>query len=744
MKKYIIIIWLVCAVLYSKAQKQDSIRDISELSIEEIINLKVVTASLKEEKIITAPSNITVITKAMIEDRGYQTLVEICEDLPGFDFLIFNDGAGEITTFSKNRGVGDMGNQKILIMVDGIIQNSISFNWSTLWSYEALLHNLDRIEVIQGTGSAIYGAQAFTGIINFITKSNYEGIYASAGYGVNNTMEIKLLYGTKVSEDFNLSASLKKYNTDGDDGNRYDPGNYFHGHVAPYTLTENFDESGEYVTNVPNPRGGEPIPDGFANWYDALSCHLKLSNSNSEFGAFFWDFDRGSSCYLAGYEYYLTGKNHRSHQRGYHVYGKSNYKLTSRLSLESNIVYRTSIIMPETGIEYPWRFPGLTKSYSAYSKQGYIEERLNYNFNNNDNLLFGFRAMTSTKSERVISIGQYSDLHTSRTEASWDNRKEGIFQPKDYPSINVLETALYALFNKELFKDYLSISFGIRYDNSSEFGSIFNPRAALIFNNSDKLTIKALYGSAFRQPSIFELTGEYYGNPDLEPEKVTTYELELNSHQINNTYLKMNVFYSDMSDFISFITDTTMPSGKIYDNIEGFKVRGFSVTGNYRPFIGLHLYANYMFTQGKEDSDSSWDEIEKIALNKINFGVNYLFWKKRINLNLRVNYVGKRKAQAENKWLQTYENGYCPSYKKVNFVLTYKGFKKIQPQIIIKNLFNEQFYGIGRLNGSGFVDEYDPLTNPNPSGYVPAYHPQPGRTIMINIKFEINEKNFNI
>jgi outer membrane receptor for ferrienterochelin and colicin len=150
----------------------DTIFSAYKLSLRELSHVKVVTPSMTEQEIKDSPTNIFVISKEMILERGYLNLVEICQDIPGFDFAMFEDGGGEYNTFSKNRGVGTIGNTNIMIMVDGIIQNEISFNWSLLWNFENMLHDLEHIEIIQGPGSALYGPQAFTGIINFITKTD--------------------------------------------------------------------------------------------------------------------------------------------------------------------------------------------------------------------------------------------------------------------------------------------------------------------------------------------------------------------------------------------------------------------------------------------------------------------------------------------------------------------------------------------------------------------------------------------
>ncbi|MCP4218340.1 MAG: TonB-dependent receptor, partial [bacterium] len=626
--KYLIIAVIILVSFALAATDGEVLDDIIDMSLEELLSTPVTTASLRAQSLTDAPSNIAVVTREMIERRGYRSLVEVLEDQAGFDFLNYEDGGGENATFVISRGIGGgLANVNLLIMVDGIPQNFINFNWATLFTFEGLFNDLDRIEIIGGPGSSLYGAQAFSGVINFITKAEHMGLYAKAGYGSNNTRDMNVHFGHKVSNKFHFSLALRKFDTDGDDGDRIDPGGYFHGNIAPYFLTQHYDPNGNYVTNYPNPRGGQPLPDGFATWADTLSFRLKVTAGNTEFGAFYWDNNRASASYISGFEYYVTGDTHRSHQRGYHAYAKNSTDFSKRFSLESTLVYRTSIIMPKTGAEYTYRFDNMVKSYSSFSNQAYLEERLSYMLNDKDNLLFGFRLMSSAKTQRAISLAQYADMYSSEVSSSWDIAASGggLYQSKNTPTINVFEVAMYGLINNQ-WSEKFATSVGGRFDYSSEFGSIFNPRLSLIYKPMKQLNLKLLYGSAFRQPGIYELTSEFYGNPDLEPEKIKTYELEVNSRLSNKLNLRMNIFYSSMTDFIGFSSAPEKPSGRKYDNIAKSEVRGLSLNLNFEPIRHFMVFGNYMFTEGKA-LDGEWGQHSSLSVWPRHVDVLYSFGK---------------------------------------------------------------------------------------------------------------------
>ncbi|MCP4155132.1 MAG: TonB-dependent receptor, partial [bacterium] len=418
------------------------------------------------------------------------------------------------------------------------------------------------------------------------------------------------------------------------------------------------------------------------------------------------------------------------------IYGKNKFQLSKKISIESNVVYRATHVLPETSFRYHYRFPDLSKNYVAFSYQGYIEERLTLKHSDRSDFLFGLKVMNSVKSPRVVSLGVFPK-DTTRTESAWTTADSGngLGVAETFPAMNVTEMAAYGLWNNKWWKK-VSTSIGLRFDSSSEYGEILNPRLGLILKPTKAIGIKALIGTAFRQPSIFELTSEFRGNPNLGPEKIITYELELNTRLAKTINVRTNIFYSVLSDFIGRIPDPTMPAGERYENLTKARISGMSLVLDYQMTRDIRFFSNYMFLQGKDEGEDSWKQLDQTARHKVNGGVNIRLLNRKLNVNFRANCVGKRKAQATNAWLQKYEKGFAPGYIIANLVLTFKGFKRIKPQLIVKNLFDKQFYGVARETGSGMIDDYDYRTTPNPSGFIPSYHPQPGRTIMFNVKYE--------
>ena len=133
----------------------------------------VITASRKVQKVSEAPASVYVITDKQIRARGYRTLVDALHDVPGFDF---QHTYGVYPELIHQRGlVGE--NNRTLVYVDGVPDNNINENAVLAGTIRFPLNNVARIEIVSGPASALYGANAFNGIINIITKGSCRDVF---------------------------------------------------------------------------------------------------------------------------------------------------------------------------------------------------------------------------------------------------------------------------------------------------------------------------------------------------------------------------------------------------------------------------------------------------------------------------------------------------------------------------------------------------------------------------------------
>lgn len=145
-------------------QAQDS-DDLSEMTLSDLLNLNVQSASKKVEPLSEAPVPITVITKEMIQAAGVRNVHEaVIMFVPGYTDV---EDRNELN-FAP-RGIYASSQQKVLIMVNGHRINSRSY-LTAMPDYGIALHNVERIEVLRGPGSSLYGNVALAGVINLITQ----------------------------------------------------------------------------------------------------------------------------------------------------------------------------------------------------------------------------------------------------------------------------------------------------------------------------------------------------------------------------------------------------------------------------------------------------------------------------------------------------------------------------------------------------------------------------------------------
>jgi outer membrane receptor for ferrienterochelin and colicins len=714
--------------------------------LEDLMEMEVTSSSLIEQKSKAVHANVTVITQQMIKARAYRNLVQVLQDIPGFDFAMGEDGGGEYTTHSLHRGIGgDNGNSKMLVMVNGVVQNFINNNWSTLWTDEMLLLHVKRIEVIHGPGSVAHGANAVSGIVHFILDEDDAALMGLVEGGENGRRRVEGRFSRPYGDN-NINFAFRFDQSDGDGGDRYDPGRYFSGHNTPAILTQNYNGAGLYEESnttgqtVAHPEAGVPLKSGFDTSHESFSIFGSVSLGPSlDFETFFWNRKQGLASYVPGYEYYANDprKDYSVQMKGYHLSLKMDHELSEGSELTSRLVYRVTEQSPDTGFHYTYRFWNLKKSYHSFSSQSYFEETYKRQLDERGSLVLGLKLTGHQKMPQIVSLGSEQDSQADGTFSSWNtaNTGGGLNQEENYQTFRSEEVSLFGMVERGL-GDSFDISFGLRFDNNSqEYGSVWTPRFGLQYGWTTSQTTKFLYGEAFRQPSNFELFDEFRGNAQLQSEKIKTFELLHHLYLRENLILKGSLFYSELNEVIEVV-------GGGYQNSASSEIRGLMLSGDFDFGEGIKAYANGIYTEGK-DRSRSWSEIEHVAKIKLNAGVDFDALGTWVHGHLRVNHVGKTRAPASNAWMWRNEGGFAPAFTKFSLVLTMKSFWKgrFQPQLTVDNLFDEDYYLLGRQDGSGDVSQYDSTSlDPslaNPAGFIPAYHPQRGRSIFLNASLRL-------
>ncbi len=285
------------AALTGPAHAQDDDLDaLLDTGLETLMAVQVVTPARKSQTISQAPANVIVITAEMIERRGYRTLEEILRDVPGFEFTT-SQPSGEYPTHFLFRGISDVGQTKTLIMVDGIVQNDVSNGWARGLGYDLILSDVAAVEVISGPGSALYGANAYAGLINVITQSVDDlpqglQIDARTTLGANSTVAPELVLHGRSADGLIVRLAGRWYKSDGDDGeDRLDPGRYFHGNFEPDSVLTT--EYGHIANERTSNGSTRKLADGFGTDIDDLYLRGKIQKGAFSLDFNFWDKEEG-------------------------------------------------------------------------------------------------------------------------------------------------------------------------------------------------------------------------------------------------------------------------------------------------------------------------------------------------------------------------------------------------------------------------------------------------------------------
>ncbi|MDO8414656.1 MAG: TonB-dependent receptor [Agitococcus sp.] len=560
--------------------------DLWDMSLDDLGKIRVTSiASGTQTPLDKAAAIATVITADDIAAMGATDLDQVLETVPG---LHVGRSDQDYTPKYIIRGITSTFNPQTLMLINGIPVTGLVFgNRGNVWAGMPI-KSIARVEVIRGPGSALYGADAFSGVINIITKKydDLRGTQTGVRAGSFGTQAAWLTHGSSY-QGINVGFSLEAETTDGwkkiveqDRQTLLDGAFNTHASLAPGSVN---------------------------TMKDMVDARLDIAYKNSQLRLGYQGRSNiGSS---VGYAEALDPSSRAASQRYNLDYTYSLKDLAPSLDVDSRVSYysntqeiKKSLVLFPAGAfggAYPDGFIG---------NPGYKEENARVDFN-------------------VLYSGINNHLIRSGTGFYWDDVFEVTesknFNPNFSPRANGLEyindtaeiwlpekqrTSYYLFAQDEwkLARNWLATT-GVRYDHFSDFGNTTNPRLALVWATTDKVTTKLLYGKAFRAPSFSELFATSnpltLGNPNLKPETIDTYELAL-SHQLSSRLLyTANIYRYNIKDFITFVPQI---GGAKAQNIGELQGQGFELEADYSPVYNLRFLVNYAYQQStdqKTDAD---------------------------------------------------------------------------------------------------------------------------------------------
>ena len=488
----------------------------------------VYSAAKYEQKIHEAPASVTIVTAEQVRKYGYRTFAQVLQSVPGL-FATYDRNYDYLGIRGFNRP-GDY-NSRVLLLIDGHRLNDAVYDQAPIGTDSPIdVDLIERVEVVRGPSSSLYGTNAFFGVVNVITKrgrdiKGAESSWENSSYTSNKG---RLTYGQKLSNGLEFIMS----------------GSYLYSVGQQNLFYKEF--------NTPDQNNGiahRMDQDTFHNFF-AKASYGDFTLQGGYIG-------RKKRIPTAAFEsIFNNGRDATVDNRGY-LDLKYQHDFSNQLTVKGRLYYDRYYYRGDFLLDYPP--PTFNQDFLTADQAGGELTLVKRLFEKHKVSLGGefrsqFRMDQSNK-----------DAAPSATYLD-DKRKSNI-------------VALY-LQDEFAITDRLILNAGFRYDHYSTFGGTVNPRAGLIYTWRDT-TAKLLYGRAFRAPNPFEQfyvgAGVSKANPDLKPEIINTYELVLEQYLGHHIRGSASAYYYEIDKLISQVLD---PSDGllVYQNGNKINARGLELT----------------------------------------------------------------------------------------------------------------------------------------------------------------------
>ena len=603
-------------------------------------------ATGQKKAIAKAPAVASVITADDIKSTGARTVEEALESVPGLHVSVNANGYLPIYTF---RGIYSQYNPQVLFLINGIpITNVFIGDRNQVWG-RMPVEAVERIEIIRGPGSAVYGADAFAGVINVITKSKQAHNEAGIRVGSFSSRDAWVSARGTLG-DWDASFTLETGKTDGHE--------------------EIIDSDLQTVFDLPAPIGFgtnaslAPGPAQVAYKYNDLRMELSKDYWTARFGYQ----GRSNIGTGAGIAQVLDSVGGGVSDRYNADFTYKNTEISPNWELSAQVSWfdtsqEADLRLFPPGTVLPIGVDGNIATAPPISGFVLFPEGV-----------FGNPYVFETHLRTDIdSFYKGFDKHTLRVGAGWSKVELKAEERKNFgPGVidgtegivdgtltDVTGTSFIFMQNEDRDVSYVfvqdewelatdwELTAGVRYDDYSDFGDTVNPRLALVWQAAYNMTAKLLYGQAFRAPSFqeqFNINNPIAnGNPNLQPEEIDTIEVAFDytsaSGKVHTTF---NAYIYEMTDIIRFVPDPAPASSSTAQNFGEQDGIGLEWEMKWDVLNTVSLHANYAW-QNAEDPLTNAD-VANAPQQQLYIRCD---WNpsNRILFNTQVNHIANRKRE---------------------------------------------------------------------------------------------------
>jgi outer membrane receptor for ferrienterochelin and colicin len=517
--------------------QQDSIsaeseKDYFSLSLEDLMNIPVSVASKSELTVRESPGIISVITEQEIKNSGARDLIDVLSLIPGVQL------GGDVQGIVGMSIRGNWAHEgKVLVLLDGQMMNETLYATVNLGNHFDV-NNIDRVEMIRGPGSSIYGGFAELGVVNIITKSGkkIDGANLAVRYGQTNETYARRSASVAIGKGSNdFEYSIKGFFSQGN-------------------------------------RSGESMPD-YTGYVGSLADENTINTNHVN-----------ASLRIKGFSARLIYDDQKTNSI---VWFDSTLRSPTNLDFQAingelkyeAVINQKFTLTPKLNfnIQKPWATEGDAAGDWAFDvSSSRINANLNASYKPND------------KVDIAFGIDSYFDKAKDELSLFPDNGKDEVTYNNVAPFVQA-----------RFITPVANITVGARFDNHSAFGSAFSPRIGLN-KTIDKLHMKLLYSRAFRAPSIenlnFSVKNVIGGGNQIAPETTDVIEFEIGYLIGSNMTLTANVYSIKIEDPIVYtvITDDADVDYEVYKNFSKAGTSGFEAEYKWKDKWG-YLTLNYSY-----------------------------------------------------------------------------------------------------------------------------------------------------
>ncbi len=629
--------------------------ELFDLSFEELFDVTLSIASKSEQTIAKAPSTVTVFTRQDIVRLSINNVEDILNFVPGMQ--VTRNESNNMGHTIQARGRYTLGGRSVLVLLNN---QRLNHDWTggANWTTQLVsANNVKQIEVIRGPGSALYGSDAFNAVINIITDHTLnEG---GVELGSFDSKRGYAAISSGPNEDIKTSLFLNYFSDNGDDytteeGTTQDP--VYGYEVSGFVGYQNLEFNLRHVF-----REAEDFYQ-----FGAIDNNINKTTSKNTMVSAKYKFEPMADFSLEAFVYY-----HNRYQKSF--FEPLDPEVMSFL-FSAGIAQDPSPVLGGPLYELSEAGINLDGKYALGSDHN-LSFGLVYRKPKMDTLrLHGNHDIADITT--ILVLGQPGQIrYYGQSEISANFGEE----------TSRTNIGLYVQ-DQISFNEKLDGTFGIRFDDYSDFGSTTNPRASLVYSANQSHSFKLIYGEAFRAPSHGELTvfnnPVDSSNPDLLPEKIATSEIAwiLNKDDFR---LVSTLYHSKIDDVIEIALSTERPP------------LTEPVNGGTLEISGIEIEAKKQFSDTFA-MDLNWSHNFKMQQNpqilarntaSIIFSANLAPW--HFNLNALYKDKVEHERLSQSGLLQRTD---LSDYWLVNFNTRYQFSSTVTAKLAISNLFDKDYY----------------------------------------------------